>query len=652
MRKYYFLSIFLFAIICFSCNQSNEENDYALLSHRNDWSHDYAFGSPSWDTFERFPNNPVYRGRKGMEWPVNGFLFSDPISRNWYLYIGEYKEFYKSDQDTTTRDFNCVIYRSLDKGKTWIKIGDLFPANILCYDSLRIQAPDVMVTFADGKYHLVFDWLSNNFDWNHSEQSGLGYAIGDRPEGPFIVSKEPIKINSQYKQKPLLNRYWRMYAQMIIKRKNDWTLLYMMDTQPTSSGALAVSTSTKPEGPYSNSKIILNVEKKTNYPPLLEFFPAFTHDGYAYFPATSVSINRNYQSVYRVKIEDITNADKYEIFSAGSVWHSENVENEYAGIWGQTFSGFVDDKDSIYVMFPSKDPKNYGTINLAKASWNHLYRNRGFNLTANKGNSFSYIKKVIDIEGIDMKFKLDGTMHLIWDFHSRIDILDGWGKFALSQNNTDYKEIVISKTDWKINIYDPVKNILHVDSGKMQRWDSAGNTLQFKKTDGKYSLVLNDVKCWEGTLKNDPGIVGVALDPHSYLFAESFVVDGHQMEGSITYGCRQALLNSGNLKNDWTFKNDSMFLYGRGVVSKKDSSFAKWNFDGKGFELYSPKGPLYGTINIYLDGKLLNHLSLKDSHEIKSSMILKSTDLTMGSHAVFIETFDGLLPLDCIRIKL
>ncbi|MDP4680369.1 MAG: hypothetical protein NWS46_08395, partial [Cyclobacteriaceae bacterium] len=313
MKNTYSLYFLLLSIVINSCKISDEENDYALLSHRDDWSHHYAYGSPSWDTFERFPNNPVYRGREGMEWPVNGFLYSDPLSSNWYLYIGEYKEGYQSDQDSNTVDFNCVIYKSTDRGNTWNKIRDLFPPNMLYYDSIRIQAPDVMVTFAEGKYHMVFDWVSNKFDWQHAENSGLGYASSDSPEGPFTVSKAPLKINSQYKQNPLLNRYWRMYATMIIKREHDWALVYMMDTQPARSWVLAVSTARKPEGPYSDTKILLNVERKTNFQPLQEYFPAFTHEGYAYFPTTSVARNRNPQSVYKVGIEDITNADKYEL---------------------------------------------------------------------------------------------------------------------------------------------------------------------------------------------------------------------------------------------------------------------------------------------------------------------------------------------------
>jgi hypothetical protein len=653
MKKYYFLSFFSLLVFICSCRTVYIKRDYALLSNKNSWSHDYAFGSPSWDTFERFPNNPIYRGRKGMEWPVNGFLFSDPMSVNWYLYIGEYKENYKVDKDTTSQDFNCVIYKSADRGKTWNKIGDLFPANLLCYDSIKIQAPDIMVTYSSGKYHMVFDWVSDHFNWNNAKLSGIGYAVADRPEGPFVVSKDPVKINTQFKQKPLLNRYWRMYAPMIVRRKNDWLLAYMMDTSPAPSGwVLAVSTASQPEGPYSNAEIMLNVEKKTNYPPLMEYYPAFTQDGYIYFPATSVSINRNYQSIYRVKTEEATYADKYELFRAGSLWHSLNVENEYAGIWGQTFTGFIDHNDSIYVMFPSKDSNNYGTINLARASWKQLQRPRGFNLTASEGNSFSYIKNPTDVESIDIEFKLDGTMHLIWDFHSPLDILNGWGKFSLEQSDAAYKEIEIKKTGWKIKVFERGRPTCIIDSGKIEKLGINKNNLSLKKNNGKYILSINNEKCWEGALQNNPGIVGLSLDPHSYLYVDRFGMYGRPTKGFVTYGFYRALVDAGNKNSDWDFKKDTNFLYGKGVISKKDSSFVKWNFDGKGFELFSPKGPLFGTINISLDGKLLKNISLKNPGEMKSSSIFKLSGLSMGRHAVYIKSLDGLLPVDCINIEL
>ncbi len=118
--------------------------DFALPDSKNKWSHHYAYGSPSWDNFERFPNNPVSTGSKGKEWPVNGFLFSDPVSGNWYLYVGEYRQNYDLVKDSTSKSLNCAIFKSDNKGKTWGKTGDLFPLNFRCYDSLQIQVPDVI----------------------------------------------------------------------------------------------------------------------------------------------------------------------------------------------------------------------------------------------------------------------------------------------------------------------------------------------------------------------------------------------------------------------------------------------------------------------------------------------------------------------------
>ncbi|TAN21706.1 MAG: hypothetical protein EPN37_00115 [Chitinophagaceae bacterium] len=655
--KYYSFWLILFLLFVFSsCQLSrNINSDFALYKNSNDWSHDYAMGSPSWDTFERLPGNPVYRGHKGEEWPVNGFLFLDPVSRDWYLYIGVYREFYKSYKDSThTRGSKCIVYKSSDKGKSWKLIGDLFPNDMPFFsDSLKYAgAPDVMVTYADGKYHMVFDWGANDFDWEHAYRGGLGYAVADKPEGPWIVSAKPIKVDTQFLHKPLLGRYWRMYAPMIVKQKNDWVLLYMMDTQPPRSWALAASTSKEPWGPYTHTTILRHAEVKKHYPPLIEYFPAFTYKKYVYIPGTSVSINRNYQYVQRVKIKDVTNPDKYRIFNAGSFWHPENVENEYAGIWGQTFSAFIDNRnDSMYVMFPSKDKNDFGTINLAKASWKHLYRNQGFNFDANEGNSFLFIKEGIDVGEINMNFSLDGTMHLIWDSHTPIDIQNGWGKFSLDQNNANYKEIVINRRKWKINVYVD-NNIQTIDSGTIQNWQNTGNNLILKIVNSQYSLTINSTVLWEGKLNGNPGIMGVFLDPHSYLYANSFLVSGKKIKGHVTYGFYRALVNAGDQDSDWTFKKDTMFLNGNGAVSKKDSSFAKWNFFGKRFSLFSPKGPLYGTVNIYLDGKLLRRISLEETQPKRSSMIFQSDTFRPGDHAVYIESSDGLLPVDCIKVEL
>ena len=526
MIRYHFCIIHLCLLIIIGGCSS--KTDYALLENKNEWSHHYAFGSPSWDNFERLPGNPIYQGRKGMEWPVNGFLFEDTVSQDWFLYIGEYTKNYSLSP--CNKDINCVVYKSSDKGKTWSEMGNLFPDGMVCYDSIEPKIPDVMVTYADNKYHLIFDWQSKYSTWEDMSIGGIGYAVGDNPEGPFVVSEKPLKINTQYKNNPLLGRYWRMYAPMIFKRENDWAIAYMLDALP--AWTLAVSTAQKPEGPYSDPVIVLKVERKTNYQPLQEFYPAFTHEGYVYFPSTSVAYNRNYQSIHRVKIEDMTNPGEYELFRVGSVWHSIDAENEYAGIWGQTFTGFIDDKDTFNVMYPSKNSEDFGTINLAKTSWRKPEREKGFWLTAHQEKSFTYLKKIIDIDDIRMDFSLEGEMRIVWDFNTPIDVQDAWGKFSFDDENAEYKEILLNEKYWEVNYYNKDKDIQHVASGTVNSCKDSKNTLNVRKINGQYKLLINEEKCWEGKMPGRPGLTGILLSKNSYLNVSRFEVKGRQMEGT------------------------------------------------------------------------------------------------------------------------
>lgn len=53
-----------------------------------------VLGGPSWDNFKHAKENPIYVGTKTHKWPVNGFLFIDPISKMHYVYVGAYGEGY------------------------------------------------------------------------------------------------------------------------------------------------------------------------------------------------------------------------------------------------------------------------------------------------------------------------------------------------------------------------------------------------------------------------------------------------------------------------------------------------------------------------------------------------------------------------------
>src|SRR5689334_9000279 len=91
--------------------------DYANARYVDQWLRHPVYGDPSFDAFERMPGNPIHRGRPPFEWPVNGFFFPDPVSKNFYAYIGDYCEGYAA------RPSRCVLYRSSDAGHTWTNLG-------------------------------------------------------------------------------------------------------------------------------------------------------------------------------------------------------------------------------------------------------------------------------------------------------------------------------------------------------------------------------------------------------------------------------------------------------------------------------------------------------------------------------------------------
>jgi hypothetical protein len=194
------------------------------------------------------------------------------------------------------------------------------------------------------------------------------------------------------------------------------------------------------------------------------------------------------------------------------------------------------------------------------------------------------------------------------------------------------------------------ENTQTLDSGKVLNLNKSGNNLHLGIEKGIFSLSINNKKLWDGQLVNKPGVFGIMLDPHSYLFTNRFEVKGKQIQGNLVLGYYEALLNSGNQDSEWEFKKDSLFKYGKRAISKQDNAFAKWNFEGTGFEIFLPKGPLFGSVAIYIDGQPAGIVNLKNDKFLKSGMVFKSKSLKKGSHAVYIETTDGRLPLDCIKV--
>ncbi len=660
---------------------SVEMVDYAKGIHRDAWLGHPVYGGASFDSFERLPGNPVVRGKAPYEWPVNGSLFEDPVSGDWFLYVGYYCAGYAHHEGTAS---HCTVHRSRDRGATWEKIGPLFDGTPHVFEGetwpLR-RAPDAVVTYADGRYHLCFDWATENNTWKNAHNpppdanSGAGHAWSERPEGPFHISKRPILTTRE--QKALLGKYRRMYASSLIRREKDWLVLTLTDSGPYFGWALVGVVADTPEGPWSEAKLLLYPEKDGFHPPLLEFFPAFAHEGYVYAPTTSVAANRNFQVVFRVPIEKALDPAAWEIHQQGSVWHAEPVEYEHYGIWGQTLSGFVG-KDGIFnVMFPSRDSQGMGTINLAARPWDQPHRERGFVVSGHEGPSMVRLKRHGRPERIEAVCDTRGTVTLAWDVRSPLAPdapRSGAQPHALMLRN--YRGLELKDTAWALVNVDAKGERTVFAEGPLPSGDQRAVSIAWESTDTSASMesrkspleggprgvslpaapefvVLRIGEAeWRGKLPHGAGGFAVLAGPWSHAQFDKLAITAETAPAEVDYLYTEALLGAAQNLEHWEEVKDERFRHGIGAVSKQSHVEAKWNFEGDAFVLWAPKGPDYGKARILLDGTELAVIDFRSDTPQPSSAVLERHSLEGRYHALKLIPVEGHVPLDTLRVRL
>lgn len=458
--------------------------DYARAEHVEDWLRHPVYGDPSFDAFERVPGNPIHRGAPPMEWPVNGFLFRDPPTGRLYAYVGEYTVGYAA------RPSRCLLYRTPDGGHSWSRVGVVLEGDPGSFDKGG-HTPDVSVVYDGGRYHMVYDW--GELDFN--AEGGLAYAWAERPEGPWHRAAEPITRNSRLPK--LLGRYRRTYAATLVRRAGDWLIVGMMDAAPN-SWALFAMTAARPEGPWSERVLLRHVERDEFHPPLLEFYPAFVHEGFLQVPATSVALNRNFNVLFRVPLERATEPGAMTLARHGSLWHSEDVEHEAYGLWGQTLSGTVGPDGTFWALFHSRDASGMGTANLARRAWNRPLRDRGFVLSGHQGPSVTLLRRTPRRWSLETDFDLRGSASLLWDYHGLLGPSAPRSDATLhARTGTRYRGVRWSSNRWEV---------VRVDAGGRAQVLGSGNVpVQRRRrvrvepaADGGERLVVGGSVVWEG----------------------------------------------------------------------------------------------------------------------------------------------------------
>lgn len=620
--------------------------DLAKAHCMDRWLHHQVVGDPSWDAFVREPGNPIYTGKEPYPWTVNDFLFHDPVSGGWYAYVSEYPRGYWLIGERYLR--NGLLREKAGGG--WEYLGVVLEGDKNSFDGdgkLPGATGDMTVIYADGRYHATYGWSDPK-----NEHGGLGYAWADRPEGPWRRAPKPI---IDEKQEPvILDRYRRCYASVQFRRTNDWIILHAM-SMPGNGGqtwALACMTAKQADGPYSLPKLLIYPQSDVFFPGLVEFFPAFEHDGFLYATGSCVARNRAFQVIFRAPIEKADKAEAWEIYQYGSTWHAEPVGSEATGIWGQSFSGQVTRDGEFRALFPCKTSEDVGVINLARRPWDAPYRD-GFVLSAPSAPSFAVLRSQCGDFALKMKARSSGPWALCWDCRGPLGgdhgLADSVPHALVRTQRIEWRR---TRTDWSLLILDEQGKDKPIARGSKPERPGGTEAVEVERRGGRASIRVDGDEVWSGELPIDPGRIELLAETGTILCVDRFELSGQCRAASEFWLSTEALAGAGARKSpeeEWALVSDSRFRYGFGYQSVRADALAKWNYVGRGFRLHLPRGPEYGKCQVIVDGSRIANLDLH-SEIVEPSSVVLERELPAGAHAVKLRPISGVIPCDTLEV--
>lgn len=623
---------------------NKESIDFSLNINRGMWLQHPVVGSPSWDTFVRESITPIYIGKPPYEWPVNGFLFHDPVSLKWYAYIGLYPRNYFPSG-------GCLLLKETTPG-TWTEIGIVLSGDPNSFDGDGQNPggmPDVSVVYADKRYHLVYDW------GNHQNtRGGIAYAWADSPEGPFHRAHKPIHLDAD--QPLVFGRYNRVYAATLFKRSSDWLILAMMSTPRNAGGtwALVCFTGKNPEGPYSGPQFLLYPQSNSFHPPLAEFYPAFEYEEHLYVPATSVAKNRTFQIMYTVSKWRAHIPEAWQIFQYGSIWHDLPLHSYEQGIWGQTFSGQVSGKPQesaeLRALSFSKTIKNIGIALISKRFWSKAYQD-GFQLAAPYATARAILCRDFKCFNFLCKINTTGSWAFSWGCTGPIGA-DRNGADSVAHNlmMRDHYECFFESQTITIQSYNSkgIKKIIAQSSINSKCFGDL--SVQFRQLADLFQLQIDETEIFSIPVSPKLGRIEFRVEIGTILKVNSMIGIDEGLYSNLFFLGTDAVAGAGCSAKEWKPLRHHLFHFGKGYLSQKNNSRAKWNVIGSKFHLYSPRYPNLGTARLLVDGNLIETIDFSSPKKTASACICKF-QAKLGYHAVILETLTGIIPLDCLCVE-
>jgi hypothetical protein len=609
--------------------------DLAEPCFREVWFSHPAVGDPSYDAFVRFAGNPVYQGSPPYEWPVNGTLFKDPGTGNFYCYVSLYPKGYWPAGPTK-------LLRSRDAAQTWEDLGLVLQGDKDAFDGDGVRAGatcDASVAADADGYHMAYGWAKPD-----NSDGGIAYAFSRSPEGPFVRDPKPIHAESM---QPLLTPgYKRVYASSILRRRHDWMILASMSTPGNAGGMWAFIGMTAPEarGPYSGPVFLRSPQQGYWQPQPIEFFPAFVHEGYVYAPLTSVAANRGYQVIYRAPLEEAHRLEAWSVWQSGSAFHAESNPWEAHGIWGQAFAGLVDSEGRFRVLYPSRNSDGVGTINLASRPWSQPYT-QGFRISGPNAPALALALRSYEHFRLQTSFHADGDWRLVWNCQ---------GPLGPDRASADAR---ISPLTWRNMTMFSVRGgawLLEDISARGDRQVLAKGmlsrvsdyTVALDQTAGRAAIDVNGTLLCAATVATPGGALGLIAEQGVCLHVRRFVLDGRGAAASWFLLPLEGLVGAGNKERDWA-PREAGFRYETGYTASFEGARAKWSFHGQRVRLWSPRGPDFGEAEVCLDGASTGRVSLHSEQPRESAAVWESNALSPGPHALMLVRVSGTLPVDC-----
>ena len=617
--------------------------DLANPGYRPLWLSHPVIGDASFDAFERVPGNPIFRGAAPYEWPVNGALFHDPLSGHLCAYISEYPRGYWPAGP-------CRVLRSRNDGASWEDLGLVLSGSPMMFDGdgkVAGAALDVSVVYAEGLYHMLYGWATPD-----NSDGGIAYAWAKRPEGPFVRAPEPIHAESR--QPLLLGLYKRVYACSLVKRERDWLILADMSTPRNAGGTWAVVAFTAPQaaGPYDGPYLLLSPQSKAFLPCPVEAYGNWVDQGFVYLPSTSVAANRSFQIIFRARLEEAHRPEAWEVYQHGSSWHDEPVEHEAKGIWGQTFCGFLDGSRRLRVLFPSKDFGDVGSINIAERPLDQPYR-QGFVLSAPNGPGMTIVQRRFAEFSLEAHLRSNGAKRIICNHKAPLGPDRPLGAEGHPHPITlaDCTEFALHPHGWALTqvTAEGARQVL-AEGASPRCAGKDVDVLHIRQRAGELVVGANGRELWRGQVEAMSGSIGFIADAGTILRVEHLFISASGEPCRKWLLPTEAIMGAGSLGETWGREEGARFRYGFGFSTTQDGAVAKWNYRGRGFRLWAPRGPALGVGSLYLDGLHVGDIAQSAQADESSQPLLEALDLPFGFHAVSLVCGKGEILCDSLEI--